>query len=78
MRGDKRVAVRFNLVARKASDDVAAEDYTKSFAPSDNLKYALSSETVSTKEKPLGKPSTPAPVASPPAGGGAALASAQH
>ena len=78
MRGDKRIAVRFNLVARKASDEVAAEDYTKTFAPSDNLKYALSSETVSTNEKPLGKPSAAQPVASPPADAGAALASAQH
>ena len=57
MRGDKRVAVRFNLVARKASKDVAADDYTKKFEASDNLKYALSSETVGANEQPLGKPS---------------------
>lgn len=56
MRGDKRVAVRFNLVARKASDDVTAQDYTKAFAASDNLKYALSSEAVADNEKPLGPP----------------------
>ncbi len=31
MRGDKRVSVRFNLVAREASKDVATPDYTKKF-----------------------------------------------
>ena len=31
LRGDKRVAVRFNLVARQASKDVAPVDYTKKF-----------------------------------------------
>src|SRR6478672_1118398 len=45
MRGDKRVAVRFNLVAREASKDVVPQDYTKAFEASDNLKYALSAET---------------------------------
>src|SRR5690348_1679867 len=77
MRGDKRVAVRFNLIARKASDDVSSEDYTKKFEASDNLKYALSSDTVADNQKPLGKP---APSAAPTAstGGGPALASAQH
>jgi spore germination cell wall hydrolase CwlJ-like protein len=77
MRGDKRVAVRFNLVARKASDEVAAEDYTRKFEASDNLKYALSSDTVADNQKPLGK-SVPSAAASPPAAGGSALASAQH
>jgi spore germination cell wall hydrolase CwlJ-like protein len=77
MRGDKRVAVRFNLVARKASEDVSAEDYTKKFETSDNLKYALSPATVGTKEQPLGKPSA---AATPPAAptGGPAVTSAQH
>jgi spore germination cell wall hydrolase CwlJ-like protein len=56
MRGDKRVAVRFNLVARKAADDAPHEDYEKKFATSDNLKWALSSETVGQNEQPLGKP----------------------
>jgi hypothetical protein len=55
MRGDKRVAVRFNLVARKASEDVKPEDYTKTFEASDNLKYALSPDTVAQNEQPLGK-----------------------
>ena len=77
MRGDKRVAIRFNLAARQASDEVTSEDYTKKFSPSDNLKYALSSQTVSTEEQPLGKPAAPtSPSAA--ATGGPALASAQH
>ena len=75
MRGDKRVAVRFNLVARKASDDVSREDYTRKFEPSDNLKYALSSDTVADNQQPLGKAA--ATPAAPPASG-PALASAQH
>jgi len=56
MRGDKRVAVRFNLAARKASDEVKHEDYVQKFEASDNLKFALSGETVSESQAPLGKP----------------------
>ena len=55
MRGDKRVAVRFNLVAREASKDIAPPDYDKKFEVSDNLKYALSSDTVAENQHPLGK-----------------------
>jgi spore germination cell wall hydrolase CwlJ-like protein len=55
MRGDKRVAVRFNLDARKASDEAVHEDYTKKFEASDNLKWSLSSDIVAQNEKPLGK-----------------------
>jgi hypothetical protein len=54
MRGDKRVAVRFKLAAKKASDEAPHEDYTKTFQSSDNLKWALSSDEVATDEKPLG------------------------
>jgi spore germination cell wall hydrolase CwlJ-like protein len=78
MRGDKRVAIRFNLVARKASDNVAAEEYTKKFEVSDNLKYALSSETVGRNEQPLGRPAASPSASAPAAAGGANLASAQH
>jgi spore germination cell wall hydrolase CwlJ-like protein len=74
MRGDKRIAVRFNLVARKASEDIAPEDYTKKFDASDNLKYALSSEPVADNQQPLGKPSAAATAVS----SGATLAAAQH
>lgn len=54
MRGDKRVAVRFNLVARKASDEAKHEDYVQKFEASDNLKYALSSDGVADNQAPLG------------------------
>jgi spore germination cell wall hydrolase CwlJ-like protein len=63
MRGDKRVAVRFNLTARKASDEVAHEDYVKTFEASDNLKWSLSGATTSADEKPLGKTGAASPVA---------------
>ena len=72
MRGDKRVAVRFNLTARKAADDVVHEDYTKKFETSDNLKWALSGEPTAKAEKPLGKS---APVA---AAGGTTVATAER
>ena len=56
LRGDKRVAVRFNLAARKASDEAVHEDYTKKFEASDNLKFALSGAPVAENDAPLGKP----------------------
>src|SRR5438309_11131354 len=55
MRGDKRVAVRSNLVARKASPDVKPEDYSRKFAASDNLKWSLSGDTATQNQQPLGK-----------------------
>ena len=67
MRGDKRVAVRFNLAAREATKDVAPVNYEQKFEVSDNLKYALSTDTVAENQQPLGK-------ASPAAGGGGAAA----
>ena len=63
MRGDKRVAVRFNLVARKASDEAKHEDYAQEFGASDNLKYALSGEAVADNQAPLGKAPAAAPAA---------------
>jgi hypothetical protein len=54
LRGDKRVAVRFNLAARKASADVTHEDYTRKFEASDNLKWALSNDAVADNQQPLG------------------------
>ena len=51
LRGDKRVAIRFNLAARKASDEVSHEDYAKKFEASDNLKWSLSSEVVADGRK---------------------------
>ena len=54
MRGDKRVAVRFNQVAREATEKAVHEDYVKRVDATDNLKFALSSETTSSTEAPLG------------------------
>ena len=73
MRGDKRVAIRFNIVARKASDNAPHQDYTKAFDASDNLKWALSSEAVGANEKPLG---AAAPSAGASVAGAASSASA--
>ena len=67
MRGDKRVAVRFNLVARKASDEAPHEDYAMKFEASDTLKWSLSGDSAAADEKPLGKA---VPSASAPTGGG--------
>jgi spore germination cell wall hydrolase CwlJ-like protein len=72
MRRDKQVAVRFNLVAREASKDVAPIDYDKAFEASDNLKYALSSQPVADNQKPLGKPLVAG------SGGGQAAGGSQH
>ncbi|HET7576478.1 MAG TPA: cell wall hydrolase [Sphingomicrobium sp.] len=71
MRGDKRVAVRFNLVARKAADEAPHEDYAKKFDASDNLKWSLSGNPVAENAPPLGKP-----VAAPETG--SVMASAQR
>ena len=56
MRGDKRVAVRFNLVARNASDQAQHKEYVEKFGVSDNLRWSLSNDIVAADEKPLGKP----------------------
>jgi len=65
LRGDKRVAIRFNLAARKAADDVTHEEYAKKFEVSDNLKWSLSGDTVAENQQPLG------PQTAPPASAGA-------
>jgi spore germination cell wall hydrolase CwlJ-like protein len=64
MRGDKRVGVRFNLEARKASDEATHEDYEQKFDASDNLKWALSGDGFASNEKPLGKTATTTAAAS--------------
>lgn len=61
LRGDKRVAVRFNLAARKASDEVKHEDYSQKFEASDNLKWSLSSDTVADNQQPLGRQAVASP-----------------
>lgn len=55
MRGDKRVALRFNQTARKAADEAPHSDYGQAFKTSDNLRWSLSGESGNTAEKPLGK-----------------------
>lgn len=72
MRGDKRVAVRFNLVARKAADTAAHEDYDKKFEVSDNLKWSLSGESVAENEQPLGRQAPAAKQSAAPAAATAA------
>ncbi|MEO7634332.1 MAG: hypothetical protein ABIS38_01645, partial [Sphingomicrobium sp.] len=69
MRGDKRVAVRFNLTARKASNDAPHEAYVEKFKTSDSLRWALSNDSAAAGEKPLGTPAT---------GGGSATVAAQR
>ena len=55
MRGDKRVAIRFNLAARKASEGAPHDEYVDKFKASDNLRWSLSDEVVAANEKPLGR-----------------------
>jgi len=57
LRGDRRVALRFNLVARKAAAEATHEDYAKKFEVSDNLKWSLSNDAVADNQQPLGRPS---------------------
>ena len=64
LRGDKRVAVRFNLAARKASDSAVHENYQRKFEVSDNLKWSLSGEAVADNQQPLGKSSATSSTAS--------------
>ncbi|MBA3668679.1 MAG: cell wall hydrolase [Sphingomonas sp.] len=55
MRGDKRVALRFNQTARNAADDATHKDYSESVKASETLRWSLSGESASEAEKPLGK-----------------------
>lgn len=73
MRADKRVGIRFNLAARKASDEATHEDYLKKFEASDNLKWTLSSAVAAADEKPLGKAAETKSAA-----GGSAIVAAQR
>jgi spore germination cell wall hydrolase CwlJ-like protein len=63
MRGDKRVAVRFKLAAREATEKLEPKEYVQKVQASDNLKWALSGEPTAAAEKPLGK-TAEAPAAS--------------
>ncbi|MEO6433159.1 MAG: cell wall hydrolase [Sphingomicrobium sp.] len=65
MRGDKRVAVRFNMTARKASDEAVHQDYSAKVEASNNLRWVLSEESTSDKQAAFGKVRPPAAAASP-------------
>jgi len=64
MRGDKRVALRFNLAAREATEKVEHTQYVEKVKASANLKWALSDESAAGAQAPLGKAAgAPAPAA---------------
>ena len=73
MRGDKRVAVRFNLAAREATEKVEHKQYVEKVSASDNLRWVLSGNTAESSQQAFG--ATPQ---APATGGGAAAASAQR
>jgi hypothetical protein len=54
MRGDKRVAIRFNLAAREAAETASRELYVEKVKASDNLRWTLGSSAAQSGEKPLG------------------------
>ena len=58
MRGDKRVAVRFNLAGRKAAEAAPREEYVKKVAASDNLRWTLGGDATASDQKPLGRAET--------------------
>ena len=59
-RGEKQVAIRFNLAAREAVEKAVQAERKPDVALSDNLRFALSGGSASAEEKPLGKASAPA------------------
>ncbi|HEU4704752.1 MAG TPA: cell wall hydrolase [Sphingomicrobium sp.] len=63
-----RLAIRFNLAARKAVEETPHRDYVEKFEASDNLRWSLSGGAVKADEKPLGKAS---PAIGTAGGGGA-------
>ena len=56
MRGDERVAIRFNLAARKAAEEAPRVEYIQKVEASDNLRWSLTGDQVAADEKPLGAP----------------------
>jgi hypothetical protein len=60
MRGDKRVAVRFNMAARKVTDELVHKPYVEKVQVSDNLRWTLSGGgAAAVDEKPFGKATAP-------------------
>ncbi|WP_294012347.1 cell wall hydrolase [Sphingomonas sp.] len=64
-----RLAIRFNLAARKAVEEAPRHDYVEKFQASDNLRWSLSGAAVEAEEKPLGK--APPTIGAAGGGGGA-------
>lgn len=63
MRGDKRVAVRFNMAARKATEEVEHKPYVDKVQASNNLRWTLGgSGMAAADDKPLGKAVAQTPV----------------
>jgi spore germination cell wall hydrolase CwlJ-like protein len=56
-----RVAIRFNLAARKAVEEAPKVPYVEKVKASDNLRWTLSGSLVEAQEKPLGQPKSDAP-----------------
>lgn len=55
MRGDQRIAIRFNLAARKAADGAKPQDYLAKIQASDNLRWSLTGGAVEQQQQPLGR-----------------------
>ena len=56
MRGDKRVAIRFNLAARKAADAASQASYLDKTEATDNLRWSLTGGGAApSDDKPLGR-----------------------
>ena len=58
MRGDERVAIRFNMTARKATEEAEHKPYIEKVQASDNLRWTLDGGMAAADQKPLGKAST--------------------
>ncbi|MEO5973366.1 MAG: hypothetical protein ABIP91_08405, partial [Sphingomicrobium sp.] len=54
-KGEGRVAIRFNLAARKAVEEAPRQPYLEKVAASDNLRWSLTGGQVAADEKPLGR-----------------------
>ena len=63
-RGERQVAIRFNLAAREAVEKTVHKDYVEKVEASDNLRWSLSGGGMaSAADKPLGKAAPAAPQA---------------
>ena len=76
MRGDERVAVRFNLTAREAADKAPREAYVEKVAASNNLRWTLTGDAVASGQQALGQKFEPAAKGSGATAAGASAATA--